>query len=297
MRMALLTPEELPNWVPGELTVDSTSQNWSDVRLRGYRYQSLDVPVPAMRDYMLVVYREGLTPMNRKCSGPWRSETVGPGSVSLLTRSTDSHWHWTMPIDVHHLYISPARLAKIAGDACQREIAHVELRDILRADDPTIVNAVSTLVAEIQRGGLGGPLYVEALTIQICVHLLRVYASELRGIQPGKRDLTRNQARRIEEYLSEHLEERLTLSEIAQVAGTSVFHLIRQFHETFGCPPHAYVTRLRLERARFLIANEDAPLKCIAAMCGFYDQSHMTRLFRRRYRATPGEYRRNARSS
>lgn len=49
---------------------------------RGYRYQSLDVPAPAMRDGMIVVYREGLTPMN--------------------------------PIGVHHHYIAPIRLAQIA---------------------------------------------------------------------------------------------------------------------------------------------------------------------------------------
>ncbi len=295
--MALLTPEELPIWVPGELTVDSTSQNWNDLRLRGYKYASLDVPVPAMRDYMIVVYREGRTPMNRKCSGPWRSENVGPGSVSLLTRSTNSHWHWTVPIEVQHLYISPLRLAQIASDAYQREIAHVELRDILRADDPVIINVVSTLIDEIECGGLGGSLYVEAITNQICVHLLRKYAGELRGIQKNKKGLSQNQARRVEEYIAAHLDQNLTLAEIAQVAGISVFHLIRQFHGTFGCAPYAYVTRRRLERARLLIANGDAPLKCIAAMCGFFDQSHMTRLFRRRYRITPGEYRRNIQAS
>lgn len=144
--MPLITPEELPIWVPGELTVDSASQDWKDVRVRGYHYQSLDVPIPPMRDYMIVVYRDGQTPMNRKISGPWRNEQVGPGAVSLLTNSTDSHWHWSVPIEVLHLYISPSRLAEIASDIYDRDIKHVELQDILRTDDTALINAVSTFV-------------------------------------------------------------------------------------------------------------------------------------------------------
>lgn len=291
--MPLISPEELPTWVPGRLTVDSASQNWKDVRVRGYHYQPLDVPIPAMRDYMIVVYRDGQTPMNRKMFGPWRNEQVGPGTVSLLTHSTDSHWHWTVPIEVHHLYISPLKVAEIASDAYDRDIRHVELQDILRADDATLINATSTLIQELESGGLGGSLFVEAVTNQVCVHLLRNYAGELREAPQVKRGLSPLQARRVREFIAEHLDDNLTLADIAKVASISVFHLIRQFNGTFGCPPYVYITHQRLERARRLIEAGDTPLKCIAASCGFSDQSHMTRLFRREFKMTPGEYRKN----
>jgi len=291
--MPLITPEELPIWVPGELTVDSGSQGWKDVRVRGYRYDSLDVPIPPMLDYMLVVYREGLTPMNRKCSGPWRNEAVGPGSVSLLTHSVDSHWYWTVPIEVDHLYIAPSRLAEIASDTCDRDIKNVELRDILRTDDATIVNAMITLKAEIRGGGLGGQLFVEAVTNQVCIHLLRNYAGELREVPQAKRGLSPLQVRRVREFIEENLDRNVSLADIAKVASISVFHLIRQFNETFGCPPYVYLTNRRLERARKLIEAGDTALKEVAASCGFSDQSHMTRLFRRTFKLTPGEYRKN----
>lgn len=292
--MALITPEELPIWVPGDLTVDSAGHDWKDVRIRGYHYQSLDVPIPAMRDYMIVVYRDGQTPMNRRCSGPWRKEDVGPGAVSLLTHATDSHWHWTVPIEVQHLYISPARLAEVASDTCDRDIKHVELQDILRADDPLLVNAVSTLVSELQSGALGGRLYVEAITNQVCVHLLRNYAGDFRKVPQVKRGLSPLQVRRVREFIEENLDRNLCLSDIAKVANVSVFHLIRQFHETFGCPPYVYLTHRRLENARRLIEQGNTALKCVAASCGFSDQSHMTRLFRREFKITPGEFRRNS---
>ena len=52
-----ITPDELPRWVPGELTVDSTPLGWNGVRLRGYRYPPLDVQIPALNEYGIVLYQ------------------------------------------------------------------------------------------------------------------------------------------------------------------------------------------------------------------------------------------------
>ena len=53
----LITPDELPRWVPGELTMDSAPLGWDGVRIRGYRYTALDVPIPGLHDYMIVAYQ------------------------------------------------------------------------------------------------------------------------------------------------------------------------------------------------------------------------------------------------
>lgn len=292
----LISPEELPIWMPGELTFDSKSQNWKHVRMQGYRLQSLDVPIPPLRDYLIVACRGGVTQMSRKSSGPWRSENVGPGSVSLLSRATGSHWNWAVPIEVQHLYIAPSRLAEIASDAYDRDIGHITLSDVLRADDPVLVNAVSALADELWCGGLCDSLYVEAITNQICIRLLRNYVDELRERPKAKKGLSPEQRRRVQKFIDDNLERNVSLAEIAHIAGISVFYLIRQFKATFGCPPYAFLMRRRLERARCMIESEKTPLKFVAMSCGFSDQSHMTRLFRRTYSTTPLECRRIARA-
>lgn len=72
----------------------------------------------------------------------------------------------------------------------------------------------------------------------------------------------------------------------------SVSGLVRKFRAEFGCAPHAYVLRQRLEFARRLLGRAAAvPLKCIAADCGFSDQSHLMRHFKRAFQQTPVEYR------
>lgn len=289
--MPLITPDELPIWLPGELTVDSATLGWKDVRIRGYKYDPSDVLLPPMRDYMIVFYRQGNTPMNRRCSGPWRYEDVGPGVASLLTQAADSHWHWTVPIEVRHLYITQSKLAEVATDVYQKHINHVELRDILKTEDPVFLHMMETLYAETHSGGVGGQLYVEALANQMCVHLLRNYAGEFRKPPQTTPGLSFVQAKRVREFICENLENEISLADIARVANISVYYLIRQFNKTFGCAPYEYVTKQRLARAKKMIADESVPLKTVAAACGFSDQSHMTRVFRRAFDVTPGEFR------
>lgn len=59
----LIDYEELPDWVPGRVLLASDGLGWNHVALRSYHYEGQDVIVPAMRDFMLVGYRAGTTPM------------------------------------------------------------------------------------------------------------------------------------------------------------------------------------------------------------------------------------------
>ena len=157
----LVTPDDLPNWVPGEVTVDSAPLGWQGLRVRGYRYAPLDVPIPGMRDYIIVAYKDGATTMNRRSTGEWRKELVAPGCVSLLTHAAQSHWRWSEDIEVTHLYLSPGAMADVAAEAYDCHIKEVELRDILKADDPVLAGIAASLAQEAREAGLGGRLYVE----------------------------------------------------------------------------------------------------------------------------------------
>lgn len=53
----LVEPDKIQHWIPGKITFDSCRQAWDGMSLRGYQYDDLDVVIPAMRDYMFVVYK------------------------------------------------------------------------------------------------------------------------------------------------------------------------------------------------------------------------------------------------
>lgn len=75
----------------------------------------------------------------------------------------------------------------------------------------------------------------------------------------------------------------LSLAEIAAAAGMSPSWFAESFRAAVGEPVFAYVRRRRLDRARAMIADRRLALGAIAHACGFADQSHMTRAFRRRW--------------
>lgn len=286
-----IRPEQLPRWVPGDLTLDSGPLGWEGMYLRGYRYGPSDVPVPPMRDYMIVVYGRGVTPMARQCESRWRNERVTPGDVSLLTHRVHSHWRWSEGIEVNHLYLSPTHLARVGADVFDRDVEDVELFDVLKADDPCLAQMVWSLVAEASGPGVGGRLFADAVMTQTCVHVLRNYANVVfRARQPGG-DLSPRQRRQLVEYIHENIGENIALADLAAVTGLSMYCFARRFRAAFGVPPHEYVLRERIDHARRLLRRSDLALKVVAARCGFSDQSHMTRLFRRRLQVTPAQYR------
>src|SRR4029453_1355386 len=78
----------------------------------------------------------------------------------------------------------------------------------------------------------------------------------------------------------------------AKAAGRNPFHFARQFKAATGHPPHDYHIRLRIDRAQELLRTRSREwnLAAIANECGFADQSHFSRQFKRVVGVTPGEY-------
>jgi AraC family transcriptional regulator len=85
--------------------------------------------------------------------------------------------------------------------------------------------------------------------------------------------------RSIEEYIDGHLEQNLSIEELASHLGISPSYLARSFRSSAGLTPHAYVMRRRLLRAEELLASTELPLADIALETGFADQSHFSRRF------------------
>jgi AraC-like DNA-binding protein len=89
--------------------------------------------------------------------------------------------------------------------------------------------------------------------------------------------------------LRERWNETVELEELSRIAGLSKFELVRRFREQVGLPPHAFQLDLRISAARRLL-NAGRPAIEVAFGCGFADQPHLTRVFKRAVGVTPGQY-------
>jgi len=79
-----------------------------------------------------------------------------------------------------------------------------------------------------------------------------------------------------------------TLDELSSCAGMSKFHFLRSFKDATGMTPHAYLSVMRVERAKRLLMSSSKPIADIAADCGFADQAHLNRSYKKIYETTPG---------
>jgi AraC family transcriptional regulator len=240
---------------------------------------------------MIVQYRNGETPMDREFDGKWTRTNCGPGHFSLLSRSADSHWSWTEGLVVSHIYLSNRLMHRVARDIKGEDVAQVHLHDVLQGEDPVISHIADQITAESMGAGEGGALYAEALSVQLAVHLLRHYASCSIKSSGGTTGFTQSELARLDEFIDAHLHDPLTIEDMAGLFGMGAWTFNRRLRRTIRLPAWALVQKKRLERAQTMLRGSDAPIKQIAAACGFSDQAHMTRMFRTKLNVTPGRYR------
>jgi AraC family transcriptional regulator len=87
--------------------------------------------------------------------------------------------------------------------------------------------------------------------------------------------------RRVVEHVEDHLGERISLDQLAALAGKSRFHFARQFRISTGLSPMGYVRQARIERASAILRERNTTIARVAVSLGFADQSHFTRTFGR----------------
>lgn len=93
------------------------------------------------------------------------------------------------------------------------------------------------------------------------------------------------------QYIQDHLDQPLSLADIARSAHLSENECLRCFNRMIGSTPIRYIRELRLQKAVSLLVQTDGRISDIAAKCGFLEMSYFARVFRERNGCTPGEYR------
>ena len=142
----------------------------------------------------------------------------------------------------------------------------------------------------LQEGAVPGGGTVGSLADEIARQIFEKLAPrpQLPGAVPA---LSPQRLRRVLAHIEAHLGERITVLQLAAVAHTSAFHFARMFKRSVGTPPHGYMTRRRIERAKQLLACSELALVEVAARVGFQTQAHFTVVFHRHVGLTPRAFR------
>jgi len=131
-------------------------------------------------------------------------------------------------------------------------------------------------------------LLLESMIVELLVEAHKKRPLAATGISPA--------ALRVADLLRSDLNTTLDLQDMARLVDLHPVQLCREFKKTFRCTMGEFLQRCRVEKARELLSRSEQPLGDIAQQCGFYDQSHFTRSFRRLTGQNPLKYRKSGRS-
>jgi len=112
----------------------------------------------------------------------------------------------------------------------------------------------------------------------------------------GKERLLAWQAQKVLDYIDRYITSRVLVADLCALIWRSEAHFSRSFRGTFGCAPHAFVVRRRVELAAKNMLQTDMSLSDIALECGFVDQAHLCKHFRVVTGETPAAWRRAKRT-
>jgi AraC family transcriptional regulator len=220
------------------------------------------------------------------CNERRHSRLQAHGDADVIPAGLDGQWSDEAACTIFSVWIG--------DDFAQQTIAQLELnsadaqlRPRFQMRDPRFQHLAWALHAELEADNASDPLYAESLCTAMVVRLVGA-ASTLENTR-GR--LAPKTAARVIEFIETHLDQRLTLTELAALAGLSVPHFKVLFRETLGVPVHRYVVQRRVERARALLLQGRLAASRIALETGFAHQSHMAHWMGRLLGVTPRQLR------
>lgn len=230
-----------------------------------------------------------LTTRKHTATGLVQRKSARPGSICLMPANQLIAASWENELEYLAIELDPALFMQAAlGNNFSPRIEFIKY---FKDEDPLVQHIALALLAEANSAEPAGRLYAESLTQTLVLHLLRNYTDAGRTLEKFNGGLSGYKLRRVVEFIKQHLDEDLTLAEIARAAGLSQFHFARAFRRTTGQTPQQYLMQQRIERAKQLLANSDLPLIEVSARAGFKNQSHFTTLFRKFTHLTPNAWR------
>lgn len=220
---------------------------------------------------------------------------VAPGGLCIFDLQTSPIAFIHEPFDFSRFYMARTTLDDLAYDHGLPRVSDLQIPEFGHPD-PVIQHLALAVIARCKMlGGEVDSLFADWIALAFHTHVVRTYG-EVREPKPWRSGLTPRRLRYISEWMSERLADPLSIPVIAAQIDMAPGHFARAFRQATGEPPHQWLMRRRIERAKELLRSQDMTLAEIALVCGFVDQSHLTRVFSRREKLPPGAWRRLYRS-
>jgi len=274
--------------------LSSDTHGWHPMYASLQREAPFESRYPAVPHHLIVLSRSGPIAMDWCIDGRDRHGLVGDEGIFFLPAGSTFGVHLAKPLESIHLYLRANVVEEVMAEMAPGHAAHRGLKPRLGQPDPTLAQLCMAVSASLKDDPRSTGLLADHLARAIAVRLVAQQGGEM--LSPASerphQGLDKYRLARVFEYIEDNLDQPLELAQLAALCDLSVTRFSRQFRLATGAPPYRYVLEKRCERARSLLRQQNLTLIDVAGQCGFCNQEHLTRHFRRYTGITPGAYRR-----
>lgn len=271
---------------------------WSSLYASAQREIPYEGYFPAVKDQLIVQHLDGPVPIDR-LHGPNPARCLVPaGGLHLVPGGLDFGVRLMGALSTLHVYVRRHVVEEVAAELIDGDPQHVEIPPQFLAPDPAISSLMDAIRVALDEDDYGSSIYVDYLARAIAAQLVRRYCTHKHTATPslGPIGVVVPVVAEAIEYMRAHIDEPISLDDIAQAVNRSASHLARQFRTSVGVPPHQYLLVMRIKLAQHLLLATSDSIAEIAFACGFSHQEHLTRMFRRWCDTTPATFRKAARA-
>lgn len=158
---------------------------------------------------------------------------------------------------------------------------------------PNLVRISELLKHEYTQPTPGSAVMLDSIAEMLCIELSRNFTGQSKS-SAKHGAFSQDELLRIGDLMEEAVCGEMGIGDIAEALDISPCKLSRSFKNHFSETPREQLLRLRLERAREILATKYTPLVEVALLCGFSSQSHMTTAFTNHFGISPARYRSEA---
>jgi AraC family transcriptional regulator len=291
------TAAAFPRYLAGEAVADSAALQWPGLFARHFRFPRVvdRLLIPATPEPHISCNLRGMAEFReREVGGAWITREIRGRDLFVTRSRTPYEVRFQSPpgeqLEALSIHIAVEPFLAALETRYPGKGDRVEVTDFFGSDEilwHICLTCAGMLAARIP----GKSPRVAALTQLFAAHLVEQYTEAASQSQACRGGLPVRQLRKVQDYITEHLADEISIDRLAALVELSSSHFSHVFKESTGVTPLQFVTRERIARAQLMIRETSRSLIEIGLEIGYTSPSHFAQVFRRVVGVTPTEFR------